>query len=296
MRKYVIYTALFGDYDQINQPAVIDDRFDYVLFTDRQINCFSGVWDVKGVDKVSDDLIKCARWVKTHPELLLKDYDCSLWIDASIQIMDSYIYDKVIELYENSAKISSVIHPERDCVYDEICTVIEFGVESERNALNWGHFLRREGFVRNYGLHETGLLFRMHSDGGVKLFDSLWWECIDSNSSRDQLSFDYCLWKCNVTCEDIMPRGCSVRNTEHFSLKRHKNEMAKHNRLGRDEGKLAQEVYRSPNNIMFIHELYYKIMGFRKPFFWAYTIGQLYCLRNIYLKCRIFPKKSSHIT
>lgn len=286
MRKYVIYTALLGDYDQINQPAVVDERFDYILFTDRKIGGSCGVWKVRWVDKVSDDLTKCARWVKTHPELLLKDYDCSLWIDASIQIMDAYIYDKIIDLHNKSAKISSVIHPERDCVYDEICTVIEFGVESERKALRWGHFLRREGFERNYGLHETGLLFRMHSDGGVKLFDSLWWECIDSNSSRDQLSFDYCLWKCNIICENIMPRGCSVRNTEHFSLKRHKNEMAKHNRLGRDEGWLAQEVYRSPNTILVIHNLYYKIMGFRRPFVWAYVIGQLYRLRNAYFKCR----------
>ena len=34
MNKFAIYTALIGGYDSIRQPLVIDDRFDYILFTD----------------------------------------------------------------------------------------------------------------------------------------------------------------------------------------------------------------------------------------------------------------------
>lgn len=33
MKKFVIYSVLVGNYDDVLQPAVIDDRFDYILFS-----------------------------------------------------------------------------------------------------------------------------------------------------------------------------------------------------------------------------------------------------------------------
>ena len=32
-KKCVIYTAMVGGYDEIMQPLVVDDRFDYILFS-----------------------------------------------------------------------------------------------------------------------------------------------------------------------------------------------------------------------------------------------------------------------
>lgn len=44
MNKFVIYTAIIGNYDEILQPQVIDDRFDYVLFSNE-------------IEKMSDGLL-----------------------------------------------------------------------------------------------------------------------------------------------------------------------------------------------------------------------------------------------
>lgn len=35
MKKKVIYTVLVGGYDNLMQPQVIDDSFDYICFTDK---------------------------------------------------------------------------------------------------------------------------------------------------------------------------------------------------------------------------------------------------------------------
>ena len=32
-KKYAIYTAMVGGYDEIMQSKVVDDRFDYILFS-----------------------------------------------------------------------------------------------------------------------------------------------------------------------------------------------------------------------------------------------------------------------
>lgn len=68
MNKFVIYTAIIGNYDEILQPQVIDDRFDYVLFSNENR---VGVWQVRPIAYVNDIQTKIARYVKTHPEELL---------------------------------------------------------------------------------------------------------------------------------------------------------------------------------------------------------------------------------
>ena len=45
-KKYVIYTAMVGGYDEIMQPMVVDDRFDYILFSNDIKEDRVGVWQV----------------------------------------------------------------------------------------------------------------------------------------------------------------------------------------------------------------------------------------------------------
>ena len=97
-KRFVVYTVMVGDYDKILQPLVVDDRFDYVLFTDQARNDKIGVWQVRTFDYQNDDKTRISRYLKTHPEKLLPEYDASLWIDGNIQITNSYIYNRFIEL------------------------------------------------------------------------------------------------------------------------------------------------------------------------------------------------------
>ena len=58
-----------------------------------------GVWTVREIPRiVENDNKRLSRYPKTHPETLLADYKASLYIDANIQILDQWVYDRFIEL------------------------------------------------------------------------------------------------------------------------------------------------------------------------------------------------------
>ena len=233
MKDYVIYTAIVGDYDEVKQPVVIDDRFDYILFTDgnkgNKREKSIGVWKLRNLGVYHNtDSVKTARFYKTHPHWLLynQGYRFTIWIDSNIQIQDSYIYERAIELYKKGVLVSALPHPLRKCVYDEMTAVLKYGFESEKVLYDWAKFLRDKKYPLNNGLNETGLLFRNNTSYDVMLFNDLWWKCIDKYSRRDQLSFNYALKARNIDCVDFMDND--IRKSLHFLYSNHKNKYVRY--------------------------------------------------------------------
>ena len=108
--KFVIYTVMVGDYGSIHQPIAVDDRFDYILFSNDINQSNVGIWQVRSIPEVvKNDNKRLSRYPKTHPETLLSEYDASLYIDANIQIADSWVYKRIIECFEK--KIRHSRHP-----------------------------------------------------------------------------------------------------------------------------------------------------------------------------------------
>ena len=180
MKSFVVYSAIIGKYDEILQPLVVDERFDYVLFSDILIEGQQGVWQVKRVDYSNPINAKVARYVKTHPETLLPEYEASLWLDANINIVGREIYDRFVNLFENGTLVASVKHLAYDCVYNEMFSVLDFRYESEEVVVNWGRELRKRCFPKHAGMFETGLMYRRHSSGAVKELDAIWWKYIQA--------------------------------------------------------------------------------------------------------------------
>ena len=208
--KFAIYTACIGGYDNIVQPEVIDDRFDYYLFTDDVEGKQIGVWQVRQVDYANPDKTRIARYVKTHPHELLPEYDATLWMDANIQIISQKIYERFEELYRKNYDLASICHPFRDCIYDEAFEVSyskQYGrLEHDNIAVNWCSHIFREQYPSHNGLFETGILFRMNSED-VAIANNLWWECIDLYSKRDQLSCNYVVWIYRLKTDYFLPKG-----------------------------------------------------------------------------------------
>ena len=192
MKRIAIYTASIGGYDAVRQPIVIDERFDYILFTDEVKEERVGAWLVRKVDYENEDKTRVARYVKTHPHTLLSNYDATLWLDASIEILTSFVYERCVELLEKGVQLASIQHPWRDCIYDEAYVV--YGLEEERKIMDWCHRLRKEGYPRHNGLYESGVLFRKNDVGVVQLNEE-WWNVILHHTRRDQLALNYLLWK-----------------------------------------------------------------------------------------------------
>lgn len=231
-KRFAIYTAIVGLYDEITQPKVIDSRFDYIIFSDCISEPYIGVWKVKHIEYQNTDCIKKARWVKTHPDTLLPEYDCSIWMDANMDIQTSYIYDKVEDLYRNNVPLASVKHPTRQCIYSELISVMELGYENEDTVIRWGNKLFKEHFPQDIGLFETGLFYRIHHNDKVALFNQLWWECIEKYSKRDQLSCNYALWKLGLPSAFILPEGESTSNSVDVCRREHTSKGEHHKRQG----------------------------------------------------------------
>jgi len=220
MCRFAVFTAIIGGYDNICDPVVIDKDFDYYLFTDHVVSESVGVWKVRQVQYQNEDPIRIARYVKTHPEELLPGYNATLWMDANLQIADSYLYEEVRSLEMSEIQVASVQHPFRDCAYHEAYVVSELRFEHSSLTIRWCRHLWRNGYPLHEGLFETNIFYRKRS-AIVALFDEAWWHSIESFSKRDQLSCNFCLWKNHVPLGFLLPQGTHARNTGHVNYMQH---------------------------------------------------------------------------
>ena len=228
MKKFVIYTIMVGGYDDILQPLVIDDRFDYVLFSNDFVDAKIGVWQVRPIPLPygikANDYKRLSRYPKSHPEEMLAGYEASLYLDANIQIVDQWVYDKCVEYAERRVQLatvhlSTIPHPfapaARDDIYEHAYDMCSTLIEHDFDVIVQCHRLYKLGFQRHYGLNENNLIFRMHTEL-MKKCDEEWWWWIANYSFRDQFSYMYCLWKYHIQAEYFFPYGITVRNTPHF--------------------------------------------------------------------------------
>lgn len=222
MNKFAIFTALIGGYDCIMQPQVIDERFDYILFTDEVVQSRVGIWEVRRVEYDNPDKTRIARWVKTHSHSLLSQYKATLWIDANLEILSSYVYERCIALNNRGIQLASVKHPLRDCIYDEAYKVYE--LDKEQNIFNWCHYLRSVDYPKHNGLYETNVLYRKN-DTDVAKINEEWWNAISQYSRRDQLSLNYILQNNDISQDYFLPKEESTF-TSHDICHRSHNKVA----------------------------------------------------------------------
>lgn len=276
MKKYVIYSALVGTYDDVPQPAVSDDRFDFILFTNSIEAERVGAWQIRPIVYENPDSTRIARYVKTHPEILLSEYDVSIWMDMNVLIKTGYIYERALQLVSEGVVVSSMKHPGWDCIYEEAFEVMHMRVERESVVLGWCPRLVKEGYPRHNGLCETNVLLRQHRKPEVADFDAFWWECISNHSRRDQLSFNYALWKKNILCHYMMGESACAKNSVHFEVIKHKDGMHNFCNLAKDEGWLMRYCWKVPSQVDKVKGIYYKLYSMPFPKAFAFLVGQYY--------------------
>ena len=284
MKSFVVYTAIIGGYDEIRQPLVVDDRFDYIIFSNDITEDRIGVWQIRHFEYSNPIQTKIARWVKTHPEELLRGYAASLWMDSNITIIDSAIYTLCVEHYNRGHLFATMKHPERSCIYQEMVKILEMRVESESTVLRWGHKLIKDGYPQNNGLSETGLLFRIHSHKVVQEVDLQWWDCIESFSRRDQFSFNYLIWKNNVSYEYFISEDADVHHSKIVSFFEHTKDFSKYVKFGRHEAWLCRHLEKYPQERQIIANAYYLSYKSCFPKVTAYILGQFFRIHDIIMR------------
>jgi hypothetical protein len=195
-KKYVVYTVITGGFDAVKQPVVIDDRFDYVLFTDNVVESQIGVWSVRPIDYKNTDSRVQSRYPKIYPTKVLSEYTASLYIDGNIQITSKYVYDRCVELVEKGVEWSGIKHQGRTGLYNEINAIIGLGWVHDYDVIDWYKFLKREAFPDTLGMLENNIIFRRHCNSVQKVSECWGSVCVqEQRVKRDQFSLMWAIWK-----------------------------------------------------------------------------------------------------
>jgi hypothetical protein len=194
--KLVVYTALFTDdieYVYGTLPEYENDSADFICFTNTP-HLKSNTWDIKLVD-IEDDTSprKQARKYKMLPHKYLPEYDAWIWMDNSCL----FRYDPA-DLFEFYMKYSDIClheHCDRTNIEQEAQVIIQRNLDDPAIVNKQIQRYKQEKY-QDQGLYETGILMRRNNHDVIN-FNEMWWQEIDNNSIRDQISFPYVLWKFN---------------------------------------------------------------------------------------------------
>jgi len=215
MRK-CIYTAIIGGYDSPHGSldGTKTEGWDYICFTDNP-NLKSDFWDMRYVEKPQNlSSTKFARNIKIEWYNWVGEYDINIWKDGHLAIKTDL--NRFLELKENHSMLI-FRHWQRNCLYEEGKEVvrlrradpIEVGIQLSRYS--------GAGYPVDNGLVETGVIIRDNNDENRR-FSELWWGEVSEYTERDQLSFNYVLWKNPINLKII---DSQLRNNNMFQLKSH---------------------------------------------------------------------------
>lgn len=191
MNKIAIYTAIIGNYDDLPEVDRVEADIDYICFSDEDMEP-KYPWTIVTFKRVFADPQREARRIKLLPHLFLPDYRASLWVDATVRIVNcpsSYIWEST-----SKYPIACARHAERDCLYDEAEAVLGYAVDDPGIVRMQMQKYANLGVPRAVGLHVTTFLMRRHTAQNCINFSYLWWNELSTQSKRDQLSFDFVRW------------------------------------------------------------------------------------------------------
>lgn len=197
----IIYTAIFGEYDELRDPPERYSGCEFVCFTDDH-EMRSDIWDIVYTERERSPTMM-ARMHKHNPHELFPNHDVSLWVDGKLQLMHNPIE---LLTYLGDSDMATIKHPERDCIYAEQLACLN-GDKGEPDKMEEQiSAYRHRGYPSHNGLVETAFLLRRHHR--MAAFSNAWWDELERHSSRDQLSFNFVAWLHGFKWVDI---PCSIK-------------------------------------------------------------------------------------
>ena len=188
--KFVVYTALFGKYDDLLEP-VPSENCDYICFTDDPL-LQSDLWEIRVLPcSLSDKMMN--RLCKIKPHVYLKDYTASIYLDSNIKILKDPI--ELFNKYLDSSSFLAINHVERNCIYSEALSYIANSGTDYLLTMDQMFSYAKEEYPTNNTLTENRILFRSHNDKQVISLMEMWWKELNTWAQRDQLSLCYVAWK-----------------------------------------------------------------------------------------------------
>jgi len=236
MRK-VIYTTIFGGYDNLVEPQYKPEGWDFICFTD--VDLKSDTWKIIKKPLVYTDNTRTAKRFKVLPHEYLNEYDYSIFIDGNMTVrgdtndlISKYLSDSNVAFFNHA---ENVLDP-NNCIYNEAEYIFHLGKKNNGNYKDNPELIKKqmtryfnEGYPQSNGLITGMVILRKHNEVDCKKVMCKWWEEIKYNSKRDQLSFNYSAWKTGVKFNYM--DGDSRDNKYFVSLGKHTGKNKKNNSL-----------------------------------------------------------------
>lgn len=200
--KAVVYTAVTGDYDKLLPPEFTDPSIEYVCFTNSTELC-SDIWNIRYVHNDGLSNVMLARNIKLFPHKYLGYKGVSYWVDAKYRIQDDL--REYRKRYWRNRGMLCFPHFMWADICDELSFLIGYRPDGKKVYITQVADYIREGFPIDFGNYDTGVLVRDTSNDEVRSLMDLWWNQLIKYTYRDQLSFQYLLWK-----YDFMPDICDL--------------------------------------------------------------------------------------
>lgn len=203
----VVYTAIRDGYDDLKEPLVINEKFKYICFTNNKM-IKSDIWEIRNPEDYMD-ITEDNLWdkkLKVLPHRFLPEYETSIWLDASMQIVGELC--QYMDRYQKYSDLLFIPHYERECIYEEAAACIILGKGNKQNIIRQINYYFEEKYPFDNGLVCGGFMIRNHNIGYVKKVMEDWWKQICIFSTRDQISLPYVLWK-NQCVVDVSKEYCN---------------------------------------------------------------------------------------
>jgi hypothetical protein len=190
----IIYTAITNNYDDLIELQ----GHRGICFTDNP-DLSSKSWEVRYIPNLDHKEPKILNH-KFFPD------QATLWIDGNVKL-------KKLPPISHLATFKAVDY---DCAYIE-AERCKSGKDTAENLDNQTKVMRQDGYPENNGLSTCSVIVR---DGKMnKELENLWWEQL-KRTRRDQVSFNYCLWKLGIKQEYL--KGSIYQNQYVDWLIKHK--------------------------------------------------------------------------
>lgn len=188
----VVYTCITGNYDDLKEPTVITEGWDYICFTDENLKYSGTTWKIIKIGKHTDP-IRYQRKKKIFNEWIFNSYDLSIWVDGSMTIncnLDTF----ADLLFTSGTDLAIMKHPAQTCISGEARGILMLKKDKAEILAKQVNDYFEEGYPKDYGVVASGVIVRKHTEEIIN-FCKLWYEQVEKYSLRDQMSFGYVHWK-----------------------------------------------------------------------------------------------------
>lgn len=192
--RICVYTALFGDYDELYTPLFKPEGVDFVCFTDRPR--VSSAWEIRVVEPNTKDPALESRRYKFLPWDYLPEYDRSLYVDSNLILIADFLL--IYHQWLRGRPFVAWSHSERSSVYEECEAILASRRREPDPIIDEYAFLKSEMVPPHTGLIVGSVLWRDHRDSDVERLMRDVWDHIAGFSGHDQPGLGYLMWKTGI--------------------------------------------------------------------------------------------------